>query len=137
MASSDVVIHGYCAPRFESVREAFAGNFRDGLEVGAATSAVVDGETVVDIWAGHRDAERTVPWNQDTLVQVMSTTKGITALVMMRLVERGLVDPAAPVAKYWPEFGRSGKASLPVEYLLTHQAGLPAPEQLQPPGLLE
>jgi CubicO group peptidase (beta-lactamase class C family) len=137
MPPSNVVVHGYCAPRFEPVRAAFVGNFHDGLEVGAATSVVVDGETMVDIWAGHADKACTKPWNEDTLVQVMSTTKGMTALVMMRLIERRLVDPAAPVARYWPEFGRAGKESITVEQILTHRAGLPAPDRLLPPGTQE
>jgi CubicO group peptidase (beta-lactamase class C family) len=133
----EVVAHGHCASGFEPVREAFLQNFRDGLEVGAATSIVIDGETVVDLWAGYVDANRERPWNRDTIVHVMSTTKGITALVAHRLVERGLLDLDLPVAHYWPEFAQNGKASLPVRYLLTHQAGLPALDTWQPVGTLQ
>jgi CubicO group peptidase (beta-lactamase class C family) len=133
----DVVVHGHCAKGFEPVREAFSQNFSDGLELGAATSVVIEGETVVDLWAGYMDANRTRPWNRDTIVQVMSTTKGVTALVANRLVERGLLELDAPVAQYWPEFAQNGKATLPVRYLLTHQAGLPALDQWQPAGTLQ
>jgi CubicO group peptidase (beta-lactamase class C family) len=136
MSHEEVNVQGHCAPGFEPVREAFLQNFRDGLEVGAATAVVIDGQTVVDIWAGHADADRNRSWNRDTIVQVMSTTKGITALIAHRLVERGLLDLDAPVAKYWPEFGAAGKGAMPVRYLLTHQAGLPALDELQPPGTL-
>jgi len=133
----EVVAHGHCASGFEPVREAFLQNFRDGLEVGAATSVVINGETVVDLWAGYADANRKHSWNRDTIVHVMSTTKGLTALVAHRLVERGLLDLDVPVAQYWPEFAQNGKASLPVRYLLTHQAGLPALDAWQPAGKLQ
>jgi CubicO group peptidase (beta-lactamase class C family) len=137
MTPMEVVAHGHCSSGFETVREAFLQNFRDGLEVGAATSVVIEGETVVDLWAGYADANRDRPWNRDTIVHVMSTTKGITALIAHRLVERGLLDLDAPVAQYWPEFAQNGKASLPVRYLLTHQAGLPALDAWQPSGTLQ
>jgi CubicO group peptidase (beta-lactamase class C family) len=132
----EIAVQGHCAAGFEPVREAFLQNFRDGLEVGAATSVVIDGEMVVDLWAGYVDAHRLHPWERDTIVQVMSTTKGLTALVANRLVERDLLDLDAPVAKYWPEFAQAGKESLPVRYLLTHQAGLPALDNWQPAGTL-
>lgn len=137
MTATEVVVHGHCAKRFEPVRDAFLQNFRDGLEIGAATSVVIDGEMVVDLWAGHADTARTRPWNEDTLVQVMSTTKGITAIVANRLIERGLIDVDAPVAKYWPEFAEAGKENITVLHLLTHQAGLPALETWHPTGTLQ
>jgi CubicO group peptidase (beta-lactamase class C family) len=67
-------------------------------------------------------------------VHVMSSTKGIVSLIAHQLVERGLLDLDAPVAKYWKGFAQAGKEELPVRYLLTHQAGLPAPDQMLPPG---
>jgi hypothetical protein len=89
-------------------------------------SATLEGEVVVDLWAGHRDSERTQPFERDTLVNVYSTTKGLTAIALHRLVDEGLVDLDAPVARYWPEFAQAGKEKLPVRYLLSHEAGLPA-----------
>lgn len=133
----EITVHGDCANGFEPVRDAFLANFRDGLELGAATSVVIKGQTVVDLWAGYADAHRERPWKRDTIVQVMSTTKGLTALVANRLVERGVLDLDAPVAHYWPEFAQNGKATIPVRYLLTHQAGLPAFDQWQPAGTLQ
>src|SRR5262252_8488239 len=103
-----VVVEGHCAPGFDGVREAFVRNFEDGREVGAATAVVVDGDLMVDLWAGHTDEKRNTPWGRNTLVHVMSTTKGMTALIAHRLVERGLLDLDAPVAKYWPEFAAAG-----------------------------
>jgi len=121
-----VEIHGTCDPAFARVREAFEREFAAGNELGAAVAATLEGELVVDLWAGHRDAERTRPFERDTLVNVYSTTKGLTAIALHRLVDEGLVDLDAPVARYWPEFAQAGKANLPVHYLLSHEAGLAA-----------
>ena len=119
-------IDGVCQPRFQRVREAFAANFVSRAEVGASVAATVDGTLVVDIWGGCADAARTRPWTRDTIVNIASTTKGLTALCAHHLVDRGLLDLDAPVAKYWPEFAQAGKADLPVHLLLSHRAGLPA-----------
>ncbi|MGD0118264.1 MAG: serine hydrolase domain-containing protein [Candidatus Binatus sp.] len=121
-----VKIEGTCDPKFNRVKDAFAENFEKRSEVGAAASVMLDGKTVVDIWAGYADKARTRPWTRDTLVNVYSTTKGVTAICAHRLVDKGLIDIDAPVAKYWPEFAQAGKDKLPVRFLLSHRAGLPA-----------
>jgi CubicO group peptidase (beta-lactamase class C family) len=115
---------GRCHPKFARVRDAFAKEFADGNEVGASLCVTLEGETVVDLWGGHRDAERTLPWERDTLANVYSTTKGVTAIAAHRLVDEGALELDAPVARYWPEFAQSGKERLPVRWLLSHQAGL-------------
>ena len=126
-------IHGECQPRFAAVREQFAKNF-EGVELGAAVAITVDGEPVVDLWGGHVDKEETQEWQRDTLVNVYSTTKGMVALCAHMLVERGQLDVDAPVARYWPEFAAAGKEEIPVRWLLSHQAGLPAVRKPLPPG---
>jgi CubicO group peptidase (beta-lactamase class C family) len=129
-----IEVHGACDERFRAVERAFADNFAAFGEVGAALAVMVDGEMVVDIWAGHADAARSRGWDRDTIVNVYSTTKGITAVCAHRLVDQGLLDLDAPVATYWPEFAQAGKEELPVRYLLSHRAGLPAVEQPLPAG---
>jgi CubicO group peptidase (beta-lactamase class C family) len=122
-------IHGICQPRFAAVRDAFASNFASGADLGAAVCFVLDGETVVDLWGGWLDPERTREWQRDTLVNTYSTTKGLTALCAHMLIERGLLDLDAPVARYWPEFAAGGKEKIPVRWLLAHTAGLAAPRR--------
>ncbi len=117
---------GIIDPRFERVREAFEQNFAGQDEVGAAVAVTLGGRPVVDIWGGYQDAAKTVPWARDTIVNVWSVGKAVTAICLLQLVERGVLELDAPVARYWPEFAQAGKASLPVRYLLSHQAGLPA-----------
>ena len=118
-------VQGRCDARFERVRRVFEKSFEAG-EVGAAVAITLDGEPVVDLWGGYADAARTRPWQRDTIVNVYSTTKGVTALCAHRLVEAGKLDLDAPVARYWPEFAQAGKGRVPVRWLLSHQSGLPA-----------
>ncbi|HTN99243.1 MAG TPA: serine hydrolase domain-containing protein [Microthrixaceae bacterium] len=117
-------IHGHCDEAFTSVRDQFANNFEQGLELGASVCVTKDGKTVVDLWGG--DADRNGrPWEQDTLCNVWSTTKTMSAIVMLMLADRGQIDLDAPVADYWPEFKANGKEGVLVRHVLAHTAGLP------------
>ncbi len=116
-------VHGTFDDRFRGVRDALAAQLDDD-ELGASIAVDVDGETVVDVWGGWRDEERTAPWTQDTIVNVWSTTKTVTALALLTLVERGKLDVHAPVADYWPEFAANGKADIRVEQLMAHTSGV-------------
>ncbi|MFE6752107.1 serine hydrolase domain-containing protein [Streptomyces sp. NPDC057684] len=117
-------IQGHCDARFEAVRAAFEENFDEREELGAAVTVLIDGAPVVDLWGGWADAARTRAWERDTVVNVWSTTKGPTALCAHILIDRGLLDPGAPVATYWPEFAAAGKEGVLVRHLLSHRAGL-------------
>lgn len=117
-------VHGTVAPGFEPVRDAFLANWSDQDEIGAGFALHVGGETVVDIHAGWADRKKTRDWQADTLVPVYSTGKAIAALVMAKLVDRGLLSYEAPVADYWPEFAAGGKSKVTVAEALSHQAGL-------------
>jgi CubicO group peptidase (beta-lactamase class C family) len=122
--STRIEVHGSCDDRFTSVKKAFADNFEAGLEVGASFAATVNGKTVIDVWGGYADADRTRAWQRDTIVNVFSMTKIMTALCAWILADRGLLDFDAPVARYWPEFAQNGKDKMPVRFLLSHQSGL-------------
>jgi CubicO group peptidase (beta-lactamase class C family) len=106
------------------VREEFERNLTRRRELGAACAAYHRGEKVVDIWGGWRDAARTKPWEEDTLVLVFSTSKGLAAMTMALLNSRGLLDYDELVASYWPEFAQNGKERVTVRQLLGHEAGL-------------
>jgi CubicO group peptidase (beta-lactamase class C family) len=124
MSDRPTEIHGTCEPGFEPVREAFAANFAERGEIGASAAVVVGGRPVVNLWAGWADPARTRPWQQETLTNVWSTTKAVTSLSAHLLMDRGELDPDAPVARYWPEFGQAGKAGIPVRSIMSHQSGL-------------
>lgn len=92
--------------------------------MGAACAVSVGGQLVVDLWAGSRDPSRGLPWQEDTLVNMFSTTKGVSSIAVAHARSRGLLDYDQPVATYWPEFAVEGKAAVTVRQLLSHQAGL-------------
>ena len=121
-------IQGSVAAGFEGVREAFARNFDDHEEQGAAVCIYRDGAPIVDLWGGVADPLTGEPWLSDTLALVFSTTKGVTAACIAMLVERGELDVDAPVARYWPEFAAAGKQGVTLRMVLAHQVGLPAVE---------
>jgi CubicO group peptidase (beta-lactamase class C family) len=119
-----VDVKGTCAERFAPVRERFALSFDEGQEQGASVCVTLEGEPVVDLWAGDRN-DAGDPWEQDTIVNVYSTTKTMAATVVLMLVDRGEIDLDAPVADYWPEFKAHGKEAVLVRHVLGHTAALP------------
>jgi CubicO group peptidase (beta-lactamase class C family) len=121
---ADGSVQGSVHDRYAAVRTQFEENLRNGEDVGACFCATVEGETVVDLWGGWADAARTRPWERDTIINVYSTTKTMTALTALLVADRGLIDFAAPVAKYWPGFAANGKAGVTVGHLMSHSAGL-------------
>ncbi len=123
---ADFTIEGTCDPRFARVREAFTENFGSRRETGASVAIALDGVIVADLWGGWADKARTRPWTRDMIVNVYSTTKGLTAICAHRLAGEGRLDLDAPVANYWPEFAANGKNRITVRHLLNHRAGLPA-----------
>ncbi len=117
-------VQGFVRSGFEPVRDVFAANLASGADVGASFCATKDGETIADLWGGYADAGKTRPWERDTIVNVYSTTKTMTALTALLLADRGLLDFDAPVARYWPEFAANGKAGIKVSHLMSHSSGL-------------
>ncbi|HUB63860.1 MAG TPA: serine hydrolase domain-containing protein [Methylocella sp.] len=118
------VLKGYCDELFSEVRRAFEDNFTRHAEIGASLTIYHRGSVAVDLWGG------TIPstgqeWNRDTLVNVFSVTKGMSAICLHMLVDRGQIELEAPVARYWPEFGCNGKEAISVAMAMSHQAGIP------------
>jgi CubicO group peptidase (beta-lactamase class C family) len=117
-------ISGTCDARFEEMRRILEANLDSGADIGASVAVVLGGELVVDMWGGHTGPERDRAWEADTIVNVWSTTKTMMAMSLLMCVDRGLVDPDAPVARYWPEFAQNGKAAVLVRHLLGHTSGV-------------
>ncbi len=118
------LVQGFTQDRYAPVRAAFEANLASGEDIGASFCATLEGETVVDLWGGHADGEKTRPWEKDTIVNVYSTTKTMTALTALLVADRGGLDFDAPVARYWPEFAANGKQDIKVSHLMSHSAGL-------------
>ena len=116
----------YCHEDFLEVERIFNHNFDKYKEIGSSLCVIVDGEIVVDIWAGHKNKDRTEDWSEDTLSVAFSSTKAALALCAHILIERGKLDLKEKVTKHWPEYGKNGKEETTVEMILNHSAGLPA-----------
>jgi CubicO group peptidase (beta-lactamase class C family) len=121
-----IPISGHCDERFAAVREAFAGNFAERGDVGAAVCVMIDGEPVVDLVGGWADEACTRRWQPDTLVNVYSVGKAIVALLVLQLVDDGTLSLDQPIASVWPEFASHGKGTATIRHALCHQAGVPA-----------
>jgi CubicO group peptidase (beta-lactamase class C family) len=104
----------FAAAGFEEVADLFASYAADGYD--AQLAVYVGGESVVDMAAGI---------DPDAMMTVYSTTKGLSAIALALLVDRGQLDLDERVAAYWPEFGQADKEFVTVRQLLSHQAGLP------------
>lgn len=121
-----VEISGEVAPGFEAVADAFAASFTRP-DMGAAASVYLGGRKVVDLWGGVADARSGTAWSRDTASVIFSCTKGLMSLLVAQLVQEGLVDYEAPLARYWPEFAEAGKGGITVAQALSHRGGLSAP----------
>jgi CubicO group peptidase (beta-lactamase class C family) len=117
---------GFVAPGFEPVSRAFIDNFERYGEVGAACCVYHQGKVVVDFSGGVTTPLGSHPYTAETLQMVMSSTKGVVAVAAHMLAQEGKLDFDAPVVDYWPEFAAEGKSAVPVRWLFSHRAGLPA-----------
>jgi CubicO group peptidase (beta-lactamase class C family) len=118
------VVQGQCSERFEPLKALLESFIDSGRDVGASLALSIDGETLVDVWGGWVDAARVQPWQRDTIINVWSTTKPMTSLAVLMLIDRGEIDPDAPVARYWPEFAANGKGAITVRQVLAHASGV-------------
>jgi CubicO group peptidase (beta-lactamase class C family) len=118
------VVNGSCEPAFNRVRDLLQEKLTSGEELGASLCVSVDGKNVLDLWGGHADAEKSRPWEEDTVTVVWSCSKVVTALAALTLIDRGLLDPEERVSKYWPEFGVNGKEDIRVWHIFSHSSGL-------------
>jgi len=117
-------MEGFVHPDFALVTEKVQTLMsKRSAEGGMAVAVYHHGELVVDAWTGSRDAAGT-PWDRDTMSMCFSTTKGVVATIVHRLVDQGLLDYDVPVSTYWPEFTGGGKDTITLRHLLTHQAAL-------------
>lgn len=117
-------VFGYVQTGFEKVKEVFIENFNTKNEVGASFAAVVDNKTVVSLWGGYSDKNKTTAWEENTVCILFSTTKGLSSLAFLKAIDYGWIDIDAPIAQYWSEFAQNGKENITVRQLLSHQAGL-------------
>lgn len=122
--ATQIQVHGTVAPGFERVRDEFAKNFERRGELGAAFTVLREGEPIVDLWGGLASREPERPFEPETLSVIFSSTKGLAALCLLMLADRGQLDYDQPVARYWPSFAKKGKEAITVRQIVEHKAGL-------------
>ena len=118
-------IHGNYDEKFKSIVDSFEDQYKLDLDIGSSLAVTCEGELVVDVRAGSRDKDQTLPWEKDTIVNVFSSTKNVTSLCAYILADRDQLDFFAPVCKYWPEFAQKGKENILVSHIMSHSSGLP------------
>ena len=118
-------INGKYDKKFESIVDSYEKQFELGLDIGSSLAVTYEGEMVVDVWAGSMDKAESLPWEEDTIVNVFSSTKNATSLCAYVLADRGQLDFSAPVSKYWPEFAQKGKENILISHIMSHSSGLP------------
>lgn len=117
-------VHGFCDEAFAEVQKLLQENITSGKEVGASLVVNINGRNVIDIWGGYTDEARTHPWEKDTIVNLYSTTKTVTALAALMLIDQCRLDVNEKVSKYWPEFAANGKQDIKVYHILSHTSGV-------------
>jgi CubicO group peptidase (beta-lactamase class C family) len=127
-------VHGFADERFSKMRDVLEANIASGADLGASVAVTINGEFVVDLWGGWSDGDKTKPWGKDTITNVWSTTKTMTSLCALMLVDRGQLDVDAPVSTYWPEFAANGKEGVLVRHVMSHTSGVSGLEQ---PSVME
>ena len=118
-------IHGKFDEKFRSIVDCYEDQFELNLDIGSSLAITYQGEVVVDIWAGKRDKAQSLPWEENTIVNVFSSTKNATSLSAYVLADRGQLDFKVPVSEYWPEFAQNGKENILVSHIMSHSSGLP------------
>ncbi len=118
-------IQGRYDEKFESIGDCYKKQFELGLDIGSSLALTYEGEIVIDIWAGTKDKAKSLPWEENTIVNVFSSTKNATSLAAYVLADQGKLDFSTPVAEYWPEFAQNGKENILVSHIMSHSSGLP------------
>ena len=118
-----MAVHGISDPRFDRVRVAFRRLLAGRINGGGALCVYEDGVPVLDIWGGTSDRRGTAAWRPSTGAMLYSASKGLSAIVVHRLADRGLIDYDEPVATYWPEFASAGGERVTVRKLMLHRGG--------------
>jgi CubicO group peptidase (beta-lactamase class C family) len=118
-------VHGDFESRFSGIPDLMQHFISTGEEIGASFTIDIAGDTVVDIWGGIKDQNASTAWERDTIVNVFSSTKTVTSLAALVLIDRGIIDPYEKVATYWPEFAQKGKEDIEIRHIISHTSGVP------------
>ena len=119
------------APQFDSTRLAAVVEYLrtqvDSAFPGAVVAVGNHDHVALLAAVGHYGVDDPRPMTTETVFDLASLTKviGLTTACIL-LVDQKKLDLNAPVQRYLPEFGGTGKERVTIRHLLTHSSGLPA-----------
>ena len=119
-----MIINGFSDSKFYKLRDAYEKNFNEGLDVGSSLGVTYNGEVILNLWGGFKEEKQENLWQENTIINVWSSTKNMASLCAYILAEKGMLDFYAPVKKYWPEFSENGKENILVSHIMSHSSGL-------------
>ena len=118
-----MVIQGFCEQKFLEIKDIFSNSFKDVTETGAAFSIIQNKKKIISLYGGVTNSQNS-PWNEKTIVNTFSASKGVYEACAAKLINEHLLDLERPVSYYWPSFDRSGKRSILIKHIFSHQSGM-------------
>ena len=117
------MINGYCEDKYTPVKKIFEDHFLKQEEIGASFAVYKEGKPLIDLYGGfkHQDNKS---WQENTIVNVFSATKGIYEIIVSILIDQNILDLEKPVSYYWNAFKQSNKREIKLKHILSHQSGL-------------
>ena len=117
------MISGYCEEKYISVKKIFEDYFLKQEEIGASFAIYKQGKPLIDLWNGLKN-KNNKNWEENTIVNVFSATKGIYEIIVSILIDQNILDLEKPVSYYWDAFKQSNKREIKLKHILSHQSGL-------------
>jgi CubicO group peptidase (beta-lactamase class C family) len=117
------MINGYCEEKYNSIKKIFGDYFLNNQEIGASFAIYKEGKPLIDLWGGFQNKDNK-KWEENTIVNVFSATKGIYEIIVSILIDKYILDLEKPVSYYWDCFKESNKKEIKLKHILSHQSGL-------------
>ena len=117
------MISGYCEEKYIPLKKIFEDYFLKQEEIGASFAIYKEGKPLIDLWSGLKN-KNDKKWEENTIVNVFSATKGIYEIVISILIDQNILDLEKPVSYYWDAFKQSNKREITLKHILSHQSGL-------------
>ena len=116
------MINGYCEEKYIPVKKIFKDYFIKQEEIGASFAIYKEGKPLIDLWGGFKN-KKNQKWDENTIVNVFSATKGIYEIIVSILIDQNILDLEKPVSYYWDTFKQSNKREIKLKHILSHQSG--------------
>ena len=116
------MVNGYCEEKYNPVKKIFENYFLKQEEIGASFAIYKEGKPLIDLYGGFKNNNKN--WEENTIVNVFSATKGIYEIIVSILIDQNILDLEKSVSYYWEAFKKSNKREIKLKHILSHQSGL-------------